>query len=475
MKRNFPGNDIKMTDAHKNQKTCNNCKKPGHLAKDCRFAQNNNGGNGNPQQNQNGRGSKNGKGHNNYNNSKQNSKSDKQFVDPKTTEPNDSCYLHKGNSHMNFECKNKNNRWFQSNNGQQQQPQQQQQQQQQGPRVVFPQQGPKPKQQAFQQNGAPVFAALRYPISGADFNYCERCNETGHTAIHCGRPAVNFSHMKCMRCGNEGHDHSVCVHPALCARCHRIGHAAADCAAQLSFATAIGPNQAQREHLRARHAEINSLPPLVRFGGQGTFSHAPQNRFGQTKAYFANGAGEIILEAPMDEVQQELSIIVAEREAARRKAIADKCCRAHTMYSMKLLNGEIMEGAEFFRRLDPRNPQIQLPPDVQRTEALERLVQFWINDNSFWNAAAMIKKGWNYFRDPRVLDAIARNSKPVCHCCSAAGHIFSATFTELFPGTDVLTVEDYDMWGPMVGFRCQCSVNGYSFLQGVDDGRMDLS
>lgn len=445
-----------------NQKTCNNCGKHGHLAKNCRSAQNNNGGKGNHQQNQNGRGPKNGKGRNNYNDSKQNQ------VDPNQTKPHDFCYMHKGKTHKNFECNNPNNRWSASkaNNGQQQQ----------GPQIVFPGSGPKSRQQHAQQNDYPVFAVNRHAISGADFNYCERCNEAGHTAVHCERPAISFSLLKCLRCGNEGHSHSECVHPAFCGNCQRLGHATVECPFHTSLETIMGPNNAERHRLQALHAQhLSSRPNPIQFGGQSNFRPMSQFPFSMTKAYFANGAGEIVLEAPLDEVNHDLSMIVAEREAARRKAIADKCCRAHTMYNMKLLNDEIMEGADFFRRLDPRNPQIQLPANVQRTEALERLVQFWINDNSFWNAAAMIKKGWNYFRDPRVLDAIARSSKPVCHCCSAAGHIFSATFTEMFPGTDVLTVEDYDMWGPMVGFRCQCSVNGYSFLQGEDEGKMDLS
>ena len=194
----------------------------------------------------------------------------------------------------------------------------------------------------------------------------------------------------------------------------------------------------------------------------------PQAQPGITKAYFANARGELVLEAPMDEVTSQICNIAAENEAARRQAIATKCCSAHMMYNMKLLNDEIVSGESFFRRVDPSNPQIQLPPHMQKTEALERLCQFWINDNSFSMAAAFVRKGWNFFRDPRTLDAIARSSTPVCHCCSGKGRILSATFTQLLPGTDVLTVEDYDMWGPSVMFSCQCSLNGYSFLQGED-------
>jgi hypothetical protein len=90
-------------------------------------------------------------------------------------------------------------------------------------------------------------------------------------------------------------------------------------------------------------------------------------------------------------------------------------------------------------------------------------------------AAAFVRKGWNFFRDPRTLDAIARSSTPVCHCCSGKGRILSATFTQLLPGTDVLTVEDYDMWGPSVMFSCKCSLNGYSFLQGGDSMEVCMS
>lgn len=51
----------------------------------------------------------------------------------------------------------------------------------------------------------------------------------------------------------------------------------------------------------------------------------------------------------------------------------------------------------------------------------------------------------------------------------------SATFEPTPVGTDVLTVDDWDVWGVSILFGCGCCREvGYSFVQGADD-RMDCS
>lgn len=438
----------------RDQRICNNCGKRGHIAQDCRSGKvqnnnnnNKNGGNANAQQNQNGRGPKHNNGHN------ANAK-----IDPNSTQPDDECYMHPGRGHNNNQCKNPRNVWClsNSNNNNVQPPQ--------GPRANFaPPQGPRNQ---YSQTG---YGDNRPAVPGAGFNYCERCNEVGHIATRCERPAIQQTKTICHRCKNVGHCHTDCNHPAFCKNCTHYGHYPHECLQPPAFEVVIKPSQADKQRNQPQH-----VFPFRAANANGNGFQSTSNASGITKVKFADAKGRFVLEKPYNEVQETLTAIYIEEDIKRRRAIADKCYRAHTWYSMTLLNDAIIAGADFFRRVDPANPQIPLSPR-RRNDNVERLFQCWINDNAFWQAAATIHKGWNYFRDPRVMDAIARSAKPVCHCCSRQGHIFSATFCELFPGTDVLTVEDYEQWGPMVAFSCGCSVKGYTFIQAEDERQMDCS
>ncbi|GAB7328261.1 hypothetical protein MBLNU13_g00272t1 [Cladosporium sp. NU13] len=476
--------------------TCHYCGQTGHKAKNCRSGQNNGGKNNNNNGQRQNSGKNGGKNKGGNNNAPQNQNGgNNNNVDPAAPKPKGPCYLH-GPGHRNNECKvganvwspkhvssgNSNNKKKTKNgNKTQSQNQQQQQQQQQQNQNQDQQQNDRPKHENRHGNKR----TNNGPISGAEYNYCERCNIVGHKSIACLAPppdSLARGIITCFQCGNTGHPHTECRHPAFCADCKTLGHSRENCrtakpASVLLSTRLTGPADwivptVDVPSMFAETYRVASPPqhymPVPQVYPQ-TFSQTyPQAQPGITKAFFANACGELVLEAPMDEVTSQICYIAAENEAARRQAIATKCCSAHMMYSMKLLNDEIVSGERFFRRVDPSNPQIQLPPNVQTTEALGRLCQFWINDNSFSMAAAFVRKGWNFFRDPRTLDAIARSSTPICHCCSGKGRILSATFTQLLPGTDVLTVEDYDMWGPSVMFSCQCSLSGYSFLQGED-------
>jgi hypothetical protein len=417
----------------KTQKTCDKCHKMGHLAENCRSSQ------------------------------KSNSGSAKIYTDPDTTKPDELCYVHSGKDHKNNVCSSATNIWSPKNNNESSKAQAQQQN----------------KQQNSQE--------------GTDYKYCGRCNTCEHNMIDCdGAPPGSRKILKCSFCGNPGHSHTECNHPNFCAWCRKTGHTTQACKAEKpafkTYSIFAGAKSDGFHYTKdavsmwtAKHGSSpSSSPPQPQpqqlpAPVQNVFRcSAPQAPQVLTKALFANAQGEVVLEAPLDEVTQTIAAIAAEKEAARRQAIAAKCYSAHARYNMQLLNAEITSGARFLGGVDPANPQIQLPANLQKTSALERLFQFWINDSSWSLMASFVRKGWNFFRDPRVLDAIARSSTPVCHGCGGKGHIMSATFMELFPGTDVLTVEDYDMWGPSVMFNCQCSLQGYSFLQD-EDGKMDLS
>jgi cellular nucleic acid-binding protein len=427
-KHNKNANSGKAQQA-KTQKTCINCGKVGHLAENCRSSQKKNNCNG------------------------------KTYTDPDSTKPDELCYIHAGSDHKNNVCTAKKNIWSPLNITDSSKAQTQKQK----------------KQQNTQER--------------TDYKYCGRCNTCEHNLIDCNEaPFGSRKIVKCSFCKNLGHTHSECRHPNFCAQCRKTGHSTEACtvenpdfknncilarksdrfmytkdAVSVWNADQSTPSSPPQPHPQQLHATVQTAYRAP----------VPQTDTNLTRAYFANAKGEVVLEAPLDEVTQQIAAIAADNEAARRHAIAAKCCGAHARYNMRLLNGEITSGERFFGSVDPANPQIQLPANVAKTAALERLFQFWINDSSWSLMASFVRKGWNFFRDPRVLDAIARSSTPVCHGCGGKGHIMSATFMELFPGTDVLTVEDYDMWGPSVMFSCQCSLEGYSFLQD-EDGKMDL-
>jgi cellular nucleic acid-binding protein len=426
-KHNKSANSGKAQQA-KTQKTCNNCGKVGHLAENCRSAQKKNNGNG------------------------------KTYTDPDTTKPDELCYVHAGKDHKNNVCSSDKNIWSPQNNTESSKAQTQKQK----------------KQQTSQER--------------ADYKYCGRCNSCEHHIIDCNAaPFGARKIMKCSFCRNPGHTHTECRHPNFCAQCRKMGHSTEACTVEKPdfknhclFARKSDRFMYTKDAVswwNADQSRPSSPPQQLRAASVQQpvyYAQVPQaTTTNLTKAYFANAKGEVVLEAPLDEVTQQIAAIAAETEAARRHAIAAKCCGAHARYNMHLLNAEITSGERFFGAVDPANPQIQLPPHVAKTAALERLFQFWINDSSWSLMASFVRKGWNFFRDPRVLDAIARCSTPVCHGCGGKGHVMSATFRELFPGTDVLTVEDYDLWGPSVMFRCRCCLEGYSFLQD-EDGKMDL-
>jgi hypothetical protein len=79
-KHNKNANSGKAQQA-KTQKTCNNCDKVGHLAKDCRSSQKKNDGNA------------------------------KTYTDPDTTKPDELCYVHAGKDHKNNVCSSDKNIW----------------------------------------------------------------------------------------------------------------------------------------------------------------------------------------------------------------------------------------------------------------------------------------------------------------------------------------------------------------------------
>jgi hypothetical protein len=164
---------------------------------------------------------------------------------------------------------------------------------------------------------------------------------------------------------------------------------------------------------------------------------------------------------------RSLVVKLAAQQAAETKlAIEAKCQLAHANYALHLLNDAITDTERDLATVDPANPKIVLPKNIQPTSVLERLVISWVHSGAFAQAAALIRAGSNFFRDPRALGGIAKGQKPICLCCEQSGMVLDATFCEIVPGkVNVLAVEDHVQWGVSVAFACRCcNDQGFAWL-----------
>lgn len=240
----LPDDQMNIDQSHggKGQKTCNNCGKTGHLANKCRSNGGNNNQNNNNGPRQNGRnnGGKNNVPRNqndrgNNGNAQQHQKGrngNKTWVDPASTNLDDQCYMHHNGKHTNSECTSEVNVWSPShnnngngknkkktkngNNNQNQNQNQNQNHQQDNP--------------AQHENRHGNKRTKNDPISGANLNFCEFCNVVGHELSYCNAPKhVARNIIKCLQCGNLGHVHTECRHPAFCADCKSYGHSREVC------------------------------------------------------------------------------------------------------------------------------------------------------------------------------------------------------------------------------------------------------
>jgi hypothetical protein len=156
-------------------------------------------------------------------------------------------------------------------------------------------------------------------------------------------------------------------------------------------------------------------------------------------------------------LRQLLLEVAAKQEAEEHRAIEAKCQTAHRSYPLHLLNDAITQTERDLATVDPRNPRITLPKHIHPTKLFERLTASWLHTGAFGRAAAMIRHGGNFFRDPRALDGIAKGETPVCLSCAQPGMVLDAAFCEIVPGkVSVLNVEDHPEWGVSVAFACGC-------------------
>lgn len=442
--------------------TCHGCGKPGHIKRNCpenanlnqnrntnqQQGRDNNGGRQNGQNNSNQNGNRNrNQNRNQYGNQNggRNNRN-RERVDPAKTSPKDLCYMHgERGGHPNRECSNPMNVHHPEHRDGSQNNRQQQSGQNTSNKPQINRHG------NIRSNHGPL---------GNGGNYCERCNVRGHTAVTCQNPPAAFPVITCLYCKNKGHSHLECNHPLCCSKCREKGHSAESCrnlpADSTKFSWPASTYTRTQPFIQPQHV---FQFPVQQSQPKGT-----------TKAFFGS---DFKAPAPLDDLHDELLQFKVQKEAERREAVSSKCWAAHRMYGHNLMNSEILEGNRFFSSLDPANPQINLPKNQTPTSALERLFTHFITFRPFGAAANLVANGWNFFRDPRALDAIAGCRVPVCNGCAKKGNILDATFEPIPVGADVLTVDDWDVWGVSIVFKCWCCKEaGYSFMEAAND-KMD--
>jgi hypothetical protein len=473
-------NNNNNNNNNNNQQKCTFCGKPGHLANVCRSKPNGNG-NGNSNGNGNAR---------NINMNNNNNNGPK--VNPENTKPDQQCYMHPNckTPHTNAACGNPANKWSaknsanqnnQQNNQQQQQPQpqpfKQPPQQQQQRQNKHQEQNFEHYQRTFLQQRNAHLKERRLPIPGAEYNYCERCNTIGHQAAVCDEPAVRqFRVIVCAQCFNHGHTITECNHPAFCGKCRSVYHTKDACDQKQCPGIALKPAGIERTRAFAASAppprpaavaepmaapqaqKAQSAPQFNQGFPNPAFVFTPPGHpvFGRAPAYFHNGQWYQVPNE-ISPIRQLVVELAAQQAAETARAVKAKCQTAHASYPLHLLNDAITQTDRDLATVDPSNPRIVLPANIRPTSLFERLTASWLHTGAFARAAALIRAGSNFFRDPRALDGIAKAEKPVCLTCAGPGMVLDAAFHEIVPGqVDVLTVEDHVEWGVSVAFACSC-------------------
>jgi hypothetical protein len=83
----------------------------------------------------------------------------------------------------------------------------------------------------------------------------------------------------------------------------------------------------------------------------------------------------------------------------------------------------------------------------------------------YWEVSKRMAWGYQFYRDPRAVEAVVRNQKACCLTCKRQGVFLDGQMRGI-ADRDILTIRDGDEWGVFVMFECSCSKEGWSYVKG---------
>ena len=477
---------------------CFKCGRPGHKAAKCRNpeGQSNDGGNQHPRGNQNANGSQNGNSRQNQQRSQ--SQSHTQMASAKH------CDFHPGkNTHTTEECsKNSKNAKAQpDSNGSF------------SPRNTNDING-------FAREGY-VFRD-RMPTVATEL-YCAVCNRRGHNVFQCPNPeaasSLFLSTQTCRRCCLRGHLGDECQNPIqqLCSVCHKAGHKTAECKNEIERAFRASAVESERrfkwdwntrvitadhgqlelaqledelwtlrvqglemdpEELQARRMQIaeaqtiywpNQKQPLhyacLNDGLAKSQSQLPAPRYAPTSSFHPRTARKIW--TPTSTPTPQTSNLPTINHAAishftpSEQELVANALYAHHEASLSSGSRQLRAHIDLSARSYKKE---NYNPSILRLESsiLEKRI---LSDDTYMSLKFRIAQGYQFWRDPKLMEALATKRKPRCHFCNRDGILLDGRMRGVdFANVDVTTVKDHTDWGLFAMFDCKCCNDGYSFV-----------
>lgn len=282
--------------------------------------------------------------------------------------------------------------------------------------------------------------------------YCAACNSREHAADKCSNKGESnwsllHSPITCYRCCLRGHLAAECQNPAQqrCSACHGAGHKTDDCKSTI---------------LRGIHASpqpvglgIQQPAPSISFVPNPTQPRPvhPFHRQPQTQR-----TGSV-------SVSSNISKYYSDKEIA---AGAQICRERELTANSRAIRAKVDYSVQSYRKQNYNQQIRQLQAQIQEQRTL--------SSNLLWDVSYRIAQGYQFWRDPLAMEAIATRKKPVCIKCGKDGHILDRFMNASVINDDVTKIEEFSDWGVFIMFDCTCCNEGFQYIPRFDGEEMQV-